>query len=341
MPYSQEQIEAVTQIVYEWRLQENIQLPFFIVYVYAFWATLEEEVSNFASKQGKTGKLLYLLLKHGTLTQIIVYFVAAYPKPITEAISVLARRQWVNDDLNCGRGAGAVYFRSARTGASTVPKPPMSLLASLCHGQSLPMAYFIIRMICYAGIDPEPISTLDRELGYPCSIPSTDGIRSCYPGGNTAVLSYFNFARALVLTMFAVVTLLVRRRYYQGRLADVVSLDGGLYYFGCAALRLVYAITTTPSIFTFQAWLSKRHSKVKLPPLSMSLLFDSALSVPKSSNEVTHKLHLSIVAIPLLVQRLLLRISKVGTVGAMPPGSIASSILFASDTVNPYEDRDE
>ncbi|KAJ3524717.1 hypothetical protein NMY22_g10877 [Coprinellus aureogranulatus] len=187
MMHSPQEIESLKRMILEWRLQENIQLPFFMVYTYVCLTTLDEEVSELASKRGKTGKFLFVLLKYGTLAQITVYFV--------------------------------------------------------------------------------------------------------------------------VLTMLAVITLLVRKRYYRGRLADAVARDGGLYYFGCAALRLIYAIVTNPSIFTTEAGLS------------------SAVQ------------SLSIVAIPLLVQRLLLRISKVGTLGRMPPGSIASEILFASNVESPYEDH--
>ena len=115
--------------------------------------------------------------------------------------------------------------------------------------QVFPTIYFAVSFSAYIQVRADPSTALDIELGYPCYIPSNEALQAHLPGHSLAIYSYLNYARALgesvsaklelALTPFAVllllaITTLVYRERYRGRLTNVVTLDGGLYYLSTA-----------------------------------------------------------------------------------------------------------
>ncbi|TEB22539.1 hypothetical protein FA13DRAFT_1740935, partial [Coprinellus micaceus] len=300
MANSPQQRKVLEIAVAEWRVQEYITIPFYTLYVYLCLTTMGDEVAYLTSKRGKTGKGLFLFMKYGTILHFLLRICTSYrmyfdiSPQICKGLSVLTiATLWLialTADVTLGLCVSALLQLGRK-----------QLLAVVTLFWSLPVVYLVIQLICYSQVTVAPLSRLDQELGYPCSTISGDEVLANLPGGSLAILSYLNFARAMVFVVLAIVTLVVRRRRYRGALTGAVIRDGTLYYIASAAIRLLYAVVNTPALFSA----------------------DAALASPIQSLVTV----LSAVVIPILAQGFLLRIRTIDTLGST---SLASKILFAS-----------
>ncbi|TEB28603.1 hypothetical protein FA13DRAFT_773994 [Coprinellus micaceus] len=65
-----EEIQALADAVAEWRMQEYIALPFCCLYVYYILTTMAEEVRIIFPQRWNRGKMLYSIIRYGTLAHI-------------------------------------------------------------------------------------------------------------------------------------------------------------------------------------------------------------------------------------------------------------------------------
>ncbi|KAJ3512896.1 hypothetical protein NMY22_g15202 [Coprinellus aureogranulatus] len=156
--------------------------------------------------------------------------------------------------------------------------------------------------------EPVPQTALDEAIGFPCSWAA--GARGTL---HYAILQYVNSAKTAILALVATIVLFVRHRRHTGSLLRVIRRDGGIHYITLTVVRLMLAITNTPTV----TW---------------------AVTRPEIA-AVTYGFGRLVV--PVLGQRLLLNIRRVDYMGSVP---MASTLLFApssSSTGEASEDYDE
>ncbi|KAJ3529338.1 hypothetical protein NMY22_g9037 [Coprinellus aureogranulatus] len=171
----------------------------------------------------------------------------------------------------------------------------------------------IISLIADIQYPAEPVSDFDKELGYPCYMPSGeqwDEFTIAYIGRD--IQSYIGFVTTAVLSLLAGVALVVRYRGHNGRLVQVLRRDGGLYYIALAGIRFGLAIVRTPAILAMSQLLSN-------PGYILMLV-------------------LSYIGIPILAQRLMINLRKTDYIGSRP---IASKLLFAPPPPGSEDDEDQ
>ncbi|KAJ3546852.1 hypothetical protein NMY22_g1886 [Coprinellus aureogranulatus] len=159
----------------------------------------------------------------------------------------------------------------------------------------------------------EPVSDLDKELGYPCYLPSPEQwvkLTIAYIGHD--IRFYITFATTAVLLLLAGAALVVRYKGHKGHLVQVLRRDGGLYYIVLAGIRLAGAMTRTPAIMS----LSQLDSNPGVIVLDAS----------------------SFVVVPILAQRLMINLRKADYMGSQP---IASTLLFAPPPPGSEDNEDQ
>ncbi|TEB36983.1 hypothetical protein FA13DRAFT_1091924 [Coprinellus micaceus] len=230
-----------------WRTQEYIALPFFTLYLHYCISTMEEEVARVHPQKRWTGKIIFYIVRYGTILYIILDLHTSYRtylqiSPVGCKIlfitnSSIKKLIAVTADVTMGLcvsallGARQMYF---------------IFIILLCA--ALPLVTFGLQLRGYILISAEPTSTIDNELGYPCYLPDPEAQKATWPGGSLGVFTYLSFARAALLTLLAAVTAFTRYKANGGQLLNVIGRDGGIYYLSTAGVLLSAAIINTPGV---------------------------------------------------------------------------------------------
>ncbi|KAJ3523385.1 hypothetical protein NMY22_g11462 [Coprinellus aureogranulatus] len=280
MSVSEKQVQALANAVAAWRLQENITTPFYALYIYYVLTTLDEES--------------------------VPYWANVY-RAVTE--NTHARIAVLGD------------YRTYLVASPELCKAWMiaqHTALALCLGALLQSKGFYLVGIMLLSIGPrivgivfagysdiqypaEPITEIDKELGYPCYVVSSeDWYESTDWGRGRDIRAYIIFACTAVLFLLAVTAIVVRYKGHSGRLVNVLRRDGGLYYIALASIRFGVTLTSTPAILSASHWDSS----------AAALLL-----------EISQR-----IAFPVFAQRLMINLRKADFVGTRP---IASKLLFA------------
>ncbi|TEB37011.1 hypothetical protein FA13DRAFT_1810483 [Coprinellus micaceus] len=247
MSLTPEKVASIGEAISSWRLQECIILPFYTLYIHYWLTTVDEEVNTILPQKRWVGKLIFALMRYGTLLFILMGLHANYRtyleispeacKGILIASSVTVNLVALVADVTVGicfsvlLGVRKWYYFSG--------------IMLLCSG--LPTVYLIFQLLGYIHAPADPLSSLDEELGYPCYVPDDEAFSEGLPGGSMNLFSYLNFARSILLLLLAFVTFWIRLKE-RGKLTKVIGRDGGIYYISAAVIRLLGGIMFTPAL---------------------------------------------------------------------------------------------
>ncbi|KAJ3540892.1 hypothetical protein NMY22_g4110 [Coprinellus aureogranulatus] len=151
----------------------------------------------------------------------------------------------------------------------------------------------------------QPLTQVDRELGYPCYVPSNEEwARATVSELGMDVRRYISFASTAAMLLLAVVTLIMRYRGHAGRLVRVLRRDDGIYYIAVAGIRFGQAIHNKHTCYTGAE--QKGHKRM-------------------GSNRIIERANFTVV--PILAQRLMINLRRADYMGSEP---VASKLLFAT-----------
>ncbi|TEB36984.1 hypothetical protein FA13DRAFT_1091981 [Coprinellus micaceus] len=172
---STDEIEALSHAVAAWRLQEYIALPLYTLYIHFCLFSMDDEVSDVMRRDGKTGKLLFFVLKYGTIFYIAsrlpadyrTYFVISREtcKVLGLMNIVLLRLTALASDVAIGLCVSVLLDLRRRYLAGIM------LLCSVP-----PTVYFFVQFIAHARIPAEPITDLRCRAGLPMLYPFKRGL---------------------------------------------------------------------------------------------------------------------------------------------------------------------
>ncbi|TEB36986.1 hypothetical protein FA13DRAFT_1092136 [Coprinellus micaceus] len=196
MSLSPERIEAVGRAVAAWRMQEYIALPLYTLYIYFCLTSIAEEVSDIMRREGRTGKVLFVILRYGTIGYIALRLTTDYRtyfiispmtcKALGAVTIVLLRLTALASDVTVGLCVSMLF---------ELRRAYLLGLMFLCS--AFPTIYFVVSFLAYIQVPADPSTALDIELGYPCYIPSNEALQAHLPWHSLAIYSYLNYARAL------------------------------------------------------------------------------------------------------------------------------------------------
>ncbi|TEB28590.1 hypothetical protein FA13DRAFT_1735433 [Coprinellus micaceus] len=258
------------------------------------------EVSIIFPQRWNRGKMLYTIIRYGTLAFIALqlsrdYRVYLSISPMGCKIFLIASDaiHWVTY-LACD-------FSLALCLGALLQAKAMYLVGIVILSCAMPFVNAVIYLIGQCQYPAEPVSLLDAELGYPCYVPSSESWAVetvMYIAGN--VRTYVNLVATALLALLGVFALVVRYKGQGGRLVQVIRRDGGLHYLSLLVIRMASAIIQTPAV-------------VGIPE------FDASPMLPLISMA-------NFVILPILAQRLLINMRKADYMGSEP---FASKLLFA------------
>ncbi|KAJ3547143.1 hypothetical protein NMY22_g1761 [Coprinellus aureogranulatus] len=239
MGLSVEQVRALADAVARWRMQEVVYheyvyldeavsvidqrpVPFYALYVYYVLLSLDEEVSVIFPHRWNRGKMLFVVIRYGTLAFLTL--------DLTTALALCL-------------GALLQVRRFYLLGITTLALGPRIIGA-------------IFELLADIQYPAEPVSGVFKELGYPCYVPSNEQwIESeTLWGLGREIREYLTFATTAALFLLAGATFTFRYKGHKGRLVHVLGRDGGLYFIALACIRFGVAITSTPAILEVSRW---------------------------------------------------------------------------------------
>ncbi|KAJ3542604.1 hypothetical protein NMY22_g3447 [Coprinellus aureogranulatus] len=309
--------------------------------IYYVVTTIDEEVGLVSPQRWSRGKILFVIIRNGTVMFIALEFLRNYrtyvvlsPKncKVLEIVHGVA--------LYLSKGACDGKQLESPFKIDTKGSISQASLA-LCLGaliQAKGIYLFSIMVLAMGpaivgtvfGLVPlvqypaEPVSKLEEELGYPCYAFSNERWhKSTIAGLGSDSRRYFYFAATAALVIMAAAALATRYRSHKGRLVQVLRRDGGMYCFFLAGVeisrvslcflslksnegvRFGNAITNTPAVLTAGKW---------------------AYSPTAIVIDYTNR-----IAIPVLAQRMLINLRKADEMGSQP---LISQLHFASSTTD-------
>ncbi|TEB28622.1 hypothetical protein FA13DRAFT_1815724 [Coprinellus micaceus] len=307
MAMSAEQIQALASAVASWRMQEYIYIHLYCSYVYYVLSTVIEEVSIILPQRWNRGKMLYSIIRNGTLVFIALQLGRDYRNYF--AISPKACKiTLITADIVLYTVGLTCDFSLALCLSALLQAETIYLVTIVILSCGVPLASAVTRVVSSIQYPAEPVSLLDVELGYPCYIvPWTGGGPEktvMYSGGY--IRAYVNLVATIVLSLLGVMTFVARYKGQGSRLVQVIRRDGGINYLSLLVIRMVTAIIQTPAVIPSDV-------PMEVPELDASPVF---VLVQVVNNTI----------IPILVQRLLINMRKVDYMGSEP---VASKLLFA------------
>ncbi|KAJ3528650.1 hypothetical protein NMY22_g9322 [Coprinellus aureogranulatus] len=279
MDLSDEQILALADAVAMWRVQEvglsscskivaqcmtlvqavnQSSVPFYAFYVYYVLTTLDEEVAITFPQKWNRGKMLLFIIRYGTVVFIAFELSRNYRDYLV--VSPSTCKGWLI-------AYDALFYLVAVS---------CDAVLALCLGALLQVNQLYLLAIFILSIGPriiggifsvvsdiqypaEPVSDLDREMGYPCYLPSNEiWVESTIWGNGRDIRSYVNFAGTAVLFLLAGATMILRYKGHNGQLIKVLRRDGGLYYLVLAGTQSseLSIPTNTEFHWTFMAYMN-------------------------------------------------------------------------------------
>ncbi|KAJ3528088.1 hypothetical protein NMY22_g9546 [Coprinellus aureogranulatus] len=250
MNVSEDQVRALASTVAAWRLAEYIYISFYALYIYYVLTTVEEEASVISPQKWNRGKILFLVIRYGALAQIALQLMRDNRTYLV--VSPNGCKAWL---IVC---TVILYlFTCACDGAlalclgALLQVTKTHLLVIILLSMGIRIVGAVIDVASAVQYPAEPVSVLDKELGYPCYVPSSgDWIEMTLAGLGRDVRAYLHFATTAAILLLAGATLIVRYKGHKGRLIQVLRRDGGLYYIIFAGMRFGMALTDTPAIMT-------------------------------------------------------------------------------------------
>ncbi|KAJ3531018.1 hypothetical protein NMY22_g8327 [Coprinellus aureogranulatus] len=355
MGLSVEQVRALADAVARWRMQEVVYheyvyldeavsvidqrpVPFYALYVYYVLLSLDEEVSVIFPHRWNRGKMLFVVIRYGTLaflTLDLTIGVGVAPRGafFSSRLAIVTRLARLLRLPIIPRYICAFSPVTVRSAFILFAQPGLRSTAALalCLGALLQVRRFYLLGIAILALGPriigdifelladiqypaEPVSGIFKELGYPCYVPSNEQwIESQTLWGlGREIREYLTFATTAALFILAGATFTVRYKGHKGRLVHVLGRDGGLYFIALACIRFGVAITSTPAILEVSRWDSS--------PVAILVTV---------SNDIL---------IPIAAQRLMINLRKVDYMGERP---LASRLLFSPPLPGSECDEDE
>ncbi|KAF6750269.1 hypothetical protein DFP72DRAFT_1173081 [Ephemerocybe angulata] len=239
--------------------QNSIILSSIVALLYYYMTTFDQEVNYIWRSSNRTlGKWLYLCTRYFNIIAVGLYLYTTFPITTT-ILSVCDSVHWA-------------YWAFFLLGTIVFPEGMLWLcLYALLQGPKMPHVKWFIAafLILYAA----PIVTLGAVyrssltgktisrklllLTYPISaIPpprlQDEAVGRCFYGFGQRELwinaAYLRSAWAAFLTCIAIITFIKRWRNHPGKLVPIIRREGALYYMSAAALTLLWAIATLPSV---------------------------------------------------------------------------------------------
>ncbi|TEB28597.1 hypothetical protein FA13DRAFT_1793778 [Coprinellus micaceus] len=273
-------------------------VAFYNLYIYYVLTTMAQEVSIILPQKWGQGKMLYGIIRYGTLIFIALQLIRDYRNYFS--ISPTACKVLY---IACIRGIAylACAFSLGLCLGALLRMKLIGVAAVCILSFGVPFVNGVIGLVSYFQYPAEPISPLDTELGYPCYFPGTESLME------TTVLfvgreprAYMNMVANTLLAVLAIVALVTRYKEQSGGLVKVIRRDSGLHYLSLLVVGLASAVVQTRAVI----------AAPELDASPVSLLLDMANAV----------------VIPILAQRLLINMRKVDYMGSEP---FASKLLFA------------
>ncbi|KAJ3517718.1 hypothetical protein NMY22_g13902 [Coprinellus aureogranulatus] len=321
--YTEEQIQALTSTVGAWRLSEYVHsrftsaqacqvvdqspVPFHALYIYYVLTSIEEEVSLILAPKWSWGKLLFIIIRHGTVVYSALQLMRDYRtylvvSPIVcktwmVAYNAALYLSWCACDAALGLCLGALL---------QVKGFYLAVILTLAMGPCVIAGIFtVVAEIQYPA---EPVTEMFKELGYPCYAPSPEQwLKLTLSGLGADVRAYLNFATTAVLLFLGGAALVLRYKGHKGRLIQILRRDGGVYFIALAGVRFGLALTNTPMILA------------------------------ASQRDFSPGLVCHMVLIPIFAQRLLINLRKADHMGS---STTVSRLLFAPSPLGSKDDED-
>ncbi|TEB28588.1 hypothetical protein FA13DRAFT_1735429 [Coprinellus micaceus] len=248
MTMSPEQIQALSDAVAMWRLQECIYIAFYCLYVYYVLTTMAEEVSIIFPQRWNRGKMLYTIIRYGTIVLIALQFSRDYRNYFSISPMACKILATTYDAIRYAAYL-ACDFSLALCLSALLQVKSMYLVGIVTLSCGIPFVNAIISIVSGFQYPAERVSLLDAELGYPCYFPSSGSwtektVR--YSGRD--IRSYVNLVATTLLAMLGIMTLVARYKGQGGVLVQVIRRDGGLNYLSLLVIRMVTAIIRTPTV---------------------------------------------------------------------------------------------
>ncbi|TEB28571.1 hypothetical protein FA13DRAFT_1815705 [Coprinellus micaceus] len=320
MPFSVEQIQALTDTVAMWRMHEYTIVPSYCFYVFYVLETMPEEVSLILPQRWGRGKGLYMIMRYGTLVYIALGLSRDYRNYFSispgscKALLVLCQgvlfcRVIVGDEwafTRSGKVANGFVvltcdFSLGLCISALLQAKLQFVIAILAISCGLSTVTVVLAVVSLSRRRAEPVSPLFVELGYPCyNIAGEEWSKQTVAGVGRSIRAYVNFAATTLLGLLCIGAITVRYKGQSGRLVRVLLRDGGIHALSLLAIRMTWAVLWTPEI---------------VPPSELDGSPAYFLANVASN-----------VIIPILAQRLLLNMRKVDYAGSEP---IASKLLFS------------
>ncbi|TEB21510.1 hypothetical protein FA13DRAFT_98796 [Coprinellus micaceus] len=300
MALSAKEIQALTDTVAMWRMQEYILIPWYCFYVYYFLTTMAEEVSVIRPQRWNRGKALYMTIRYAMLVYIVIQLTREYRNYI--AIPPKScKALLIGYDLAIGLVALTCSFSLALCLSALVQLKAIYLVAIIVIDCAKPAMSWIINVTADFQYPAKPTSPLLDELGYPCYyISQKEWSENTIGHAGQDVRAYLSLAATTIMFLLGIAAFFVRYKGQGSPLIQVLRRDGGLYYMSMLAYRMLMAIFLTPQVVS----ISGRDAN-----MAYILLLGAGLALN-----------------PILAQRLLINMRKVDYIGSQP---VASKLLFA------------
>ncbi|TEB27475.1 hypothetical protein FA13DRAFT_1816390 [Coprinellus micaceus] len=300
MTIPEEEVWALSDAVAMWRMQEYIVISFYCLYVYYLFTTVSEEVSIILPQRWNRGKMLYAIIRYGTLAFIALQLSRDYRTYLSISPNV-CKRLSISLEVFLSVISLACNFSLALCLGALLQARSIYVAGIVILSCGIPFVSSVIVLVSSFQYPAEQLSDIDAELGYPCYVTSVGGWEEntiTYTGRD--IRAYVNLAATTLLALLGIVTLVIRYKGQDGRLIQVIRRDGGLHYLSLLVIRMISAIILTQSVLPLE--------EIDASPLNLlSQVGD-------------------LVIIPILAQRLLINMRKVDYMGSEP---VASKLLFA------------
>ncbi|TEB28638.1 hypothetical protein FA13DRAFT_775290 [Coprinellus micaceus] len=242
------QIQALADAV-EWsRISEDIYIAFYCLYVYYFLTTLAEDVSIILPQKWNRGKIIYVLVRFGTLAFITLQLLRDYRSYFLfspgacKALYFMTATSLYTVVLTCNLSLGLCLGALLR--AKT-----LYLAAIVILSCGIPFVSAVIGLVSVIQYPAEPVPFPFDELGYSCYIPSPAQTASqTILSVGRDIRAYVNLVTTALLMLVGAVTLIVRYKGSGGHLIQVIRRDGGVHYLSLLAIRMAAAIIRTPAV---------------------------------------------------------------------------------------------
>ncbi|TEB24805.1 hypothetical protein FA13DRAFT_1287540 [Coprinellus micaceus] len=247
MSLSAEQTQALTDAVAMWRMQEYMAIPAYCLYVYYILTTMAEEVSIILPQKWNRGKSLYMVIRYGMLSFMILQLTRDYRSEFSLSPTSCKALLVVYDCFKYAVDFTCNFSLALCLGALLQARKLylLAILAISCYNPILNVVTSVIADFQYAAEPPSPILA---ELGYPCYYMSQEKYSKTIGYIGADIRQYLSLATTSVLFLVGVTTFAVRYKGHGGGLVRVMLRDGGLHYLSLLGIKLTLAILWTPGV---------------------------------------------------------------------------------------------